>query len=144
MKKALLALVILIAVKVNAQNLDTIRVRSLTLQAQDWAWFAGVLSASDSLSANTINLIRAKIQSNIPASWATNVTLDSLPGKYIVFFYQVLLSAPSGEVAARYSAIKAAIAAKTNISTWINAIDTRANDAFINRRTLGKHKLIDN
>ncbi len=124
-------------------NLDTIRVRNLTLQAQDWAWFAGGVSGNDSLSVISLNIIRRKVQAAIPPNWTTNITIDSLPGRTVIALYQMTLTAPAAEIESRYSAIKSAIAAKTQVSYWVGLLDGATGGDFTRRRTLGKNKLID-
>ena len=145
--KKLFIILFLIPLFANSQtpSLDTVIVRNLQLQAQDWAWFVGkYASTTDSVSVSTIRKIRVKIQSNIPQSWTTNVTVDSLPGRVVIAMYQELNNSPASEIADRYSSIKAAISAKTNLAYWIGFIDAQGPAEFNRKRNIGKNVLIDN
>lgn len=145
MKKILSLLsVTLIACAIKAQNIDTVIVRNLQMQAQDWAWLVGKSGIqTDSNSLKVYRRIRAKIQESIPPNWTTNVTIDSLPGRAVMAFYEMTLRADAGEIAPRYTAIKNAISAKTNLSYWIGFMDARISGEFDRKRDIGKNILID-
>lgn len=125
------------------QKLDTVYVRNLTLQAQDLAWVVGKYSFNDSAELRAFRKIRTVVQSNIPQNWTTNVTVDSLPGKVVLGFYQLAKTSGAGEIAARYTAITNAISAKTNLSYWIGFIDGNIQADFDRFRDKGKNRLID-
>lgn len=146
MKKILSLLsVILIASCLKAQVLDTVIVRNLQLQSQDWAWLMGKYGVqTDTFSLKLYRRIRAKIQESIPPSWTTNVTIDSLPGRAVMAFYEMTLRADAGEIAPRYTAIKNAISAKANLAYWIGFVDARISAEFDRKRDIGKNILIDN
>lgn len=145
MKKIIIAAsFVLIGWVAKSQNIDTVFVRNLTLQAQDWAYLVGSYNLTlDSVSMTGYRKIRAKIQEAIPPSWTTNVTIDSIPGRTVVEFYQIVKSSPAGEIATRYMAITNAIAAKTNIAYWVGYFDAQAAAEFIRKRDKGKNLLID-
>ena len=144
MKKLLFSLFLLASMVAKSQNgLDTMKVRSLTLQAQDYAWLCGNLPDGDSLSIVTLRTIRTKVQSIQNPTWTTNVTIDSLPAFVVVRWYSVVCNSGASEIAARYTAIKNAIAAKSNIAYWIGAIDNQASNDYDRKRTLGKNKILD-
>jgi len=145
MKRMLTLFMICLSVSAFSQNnLDTIYVRNLTMQAQDWAWLTGKSPIrSDSLTMKGFRKIRSTIQANIPSNFTTNVTIDSVPGKVIVLFYQITKTSPAGEIAARYNAITNAISAKTVIAYWVGVIDGTASSEFTRHRDLGKNDLID-
>lgn len=145
MKRALTLFILCFSISAFSQNnLDTIYVRNLTMQAQDWAWLTGSYpKRADSLTLKGFRKIRSTVQSNIPASFTTNVTVDSVPGKVIVLFYQIVKTSPAGEIAARYSAITNAISAKTVLAYWIGVIDGTASAEFTRHRDIGKNDLID-
>lgn len=127
---------------VNAQNLDTIRVRNFTVQAQDFAWFVGKTTFKDSTEINAFYRIRAAVRAIPNIQWTTNVTVDSLPGKLIWSFYKMAVT-NAGEIVSRYTAITTAISAKTVMSYWLGLTDgVRAND-YNNARNQGKYQLID-
>jgi hypothetical protein len=125
-------------------NLDTVYIRTLTMQAQDWAWLTGRYpNRADSTTLKAFRKIRTTVQSNIPASFTTSVTVDSLPGRVVIQFYQVVKTSPAGEIVNRYTAITNAISAKTVIAYWLGLIDGVASAEFTRCRDLGKNDLID-
>ncbi len=83
------------------------------------------------------------MQSGIPQSWTTNVTIDSIPGRVVVEFYQIVKQLPAGEIATRYTAITSAISAKINVAYWIGFTDAAASNGFTGKRDRGKNLLID-
>lgn len=144
MKKVLLALCVLITGAAMSQPLDTVYVRNLTLQAQDWAWLTGKYTQrTDSVTIRAFRKIRTQIQSNIPPAWTTNVTIDSLPGKVVVAFYQMVKNSSAGEIVTRYTTITNAIAAKAPLAYWVGVTDGTMSAEFIRNRDLGKNDLID-
>lgn len=146
MKRIFFFIAFAFSIAASAQNnLDTVLVRNLQMQAQDWAWFVGKnASTSDSTSISAIRKIRNKVQQSIPQSWTVNITVDSLPGTVVIAMYSQLLNAPAGEIATRYAAIKAAISAKANLAYWIGFLDAQGPSEFDRKRNLGKNVLIDN
>lgn len=144
MKKIIFILSLLVGLNSYGQGLDTVIVRNLQLQAQDWAWFVGKnASNSDSVTISAIRRIRNKVQEAIPQTWTTNLTVDSLPGSVVVGMYQQLNHAPAGEIAVRYQAIKTAISSKVNLAYWIGFIDASGPAEFDRKRNIGKNVLID-
>lgn len=146
MKKLIAIIAIAFSISAPAQgNLDTVVVRNLQMQAQDWAWFVGKnASNADSVSISAIRRIRNKVQQAVPQTWTANLTVDSLPGSIVVAMYSQLKNAPAGEIALRYAAISSAIAAKANIAYWIGFIDAQGPSEFDRKRNIGKNVLIDN
>ncbi|HEU4574618.1 MAG TPA: hypothetical protein VFS36_06410 [Chitinophagaceae bacterium] len=145
MKSIVLIFVLLISMASRSQNLDTVLVRNLQLQAQDWAWLVGDAPIyADSSSAANFRRIRDKVRADNPASWTTNVTVDSLAGKVVMYFYQKTKTANAGEIAARYTAITSAIAAKTNLSSFITAFDDALAADYVRRRNNGRYVIMDN
>lgn len=144
MKKIILAICIVFSIQSSSQNIDTVFVRNLTLQAGDWAYLVGSYNLTlDSVSMSGYRKIRAKIQEAIPPSWTTNVTIDSIPGRTVVEFYQIIKSSAAGEIATRYTAITNAIAAKTNVTYWVGYFDAANTSEFVRKRDKGKNLLID-
>lgn len=147
MKKVLFALGLLlfsVIAQSQAPRLDTVYVRSLQLQAQDWAWLAGKYSVpKDSTTAKAVRRLRTTIQTLNPSAWTTNVTVDSLPGSMVMEFYQRTKMAPAGEIAPRYVAIITAISAKTVLSYWIGFVDAGFINEFNRYRNQGKVELLD-
>jgi hypothetical protein len=145
MKRLIFIVAVAFSLSAKSQNLDTVLVRNLTLQAQDWAWLVGKYGVpTDSVNLVAFRRIRAKVQQSIPPTWTTNVTIDSLPGKVVVSMYEMTQRADAGEVVNRYTAIKNAISSKVNLSYWIGFIDARVSSEFDRKRDIGKNILIDN
>jgi len=145
MKKLLASIIItLIGLSAKSQNLDTVIVRNLSMQAQDWAWCIGSTGyPSDSAMQVSYRRVRAKIQSNIPGSWTTTVVIDSLSGPYVMRLYRAAVSADAGVIENRYTAIKNAISGKANLAAWIAEISAIHTADFNIKRTAGKNQLID-
>jgi hypothetical protein len=145
MKKILLAILLLSGVGLKAQvNLDTVYIRNLTLQAQDWLWLTGKYTTRvDSLTLKGFRKIRARAQEVAPIALTANVNIDSVPGVVIVHFYRIVKNAAAGEIAVRYTAITSAIAAKTVLASFIADIDASSLAEFVRARELGKYDVID-
>lgn len=146
MKKIIFSLLILISISATGQNIDTVLVRNLQLQAQDWAWLVGKLSPainSDSASAKEFRRIRDRIRTANPAAWTTNVTIDSIPGFAVLAFYRVVKLSRAGEIAPRYAAITSVIESKSNMTFFIAPINTAVLTDFNTARDLGKHIVMD-
>lgn len=128
-----------------AQNLDTVLVRNLAMQAQDWAWFAGKnADRKDSLTIITIRRIRARVQPpNTPATWQTSVTVDSIPGVVAIKMYEQLVSESVGVIGARYTSIRNAFVSKTNLTYFIGFVDAAKALAFERERDYGRQILLD-
>lgn len=152
MRKIIIILAMLFTVNANAQTLDTVSV-SLTLRSQDWAWAIGNFGAgSDSSSIAKVRQIRTAIIAANPSTWATNVTLNNIPGKIVIFIYNSFMNANFGEVLQ----MGATNAERTTIYTNIRAINNSAlqyhiglidgstGSFFFNSRSNGKHILLDN
>lgn len=145
MKKINLFLAALsVSAVMSAQNLDTVRVRNLTMQAQNISWAVGKLgTGTDSISAYDFRKIRSVIQANVPPSWTTNVTIDSLHGRTVLAIYQLVKTSNAGEIASVYAAMVNEISSKTNLLYWIGLIDGAINSDYTRSRDLGKIRLLD-
>ncbi len=132
------------AINTKAQNIDTVVVRNLQLQAGDYAWLVGSYPYStDSVTLYGLRRIRAAVQANVPANYSVNLTVDSLPGIVVQQMYAIVKGSAAGEIAARYTAITNAISAKANMAYFVGLIDGAMNAAFIRKRDIGKNILID-
>lgn len=145
MKKVLAIVAILFSLQSFGQNnLDTIYVRTLTLQAQDWAWMVGGSTGSrDSSTVKAIRKVRTAVQATQNIQWTTNVTVDSLPGAVVLSMYARAKNAPAGQIVARYTAITNAIISKTVLAYWLGVIDTNFSNEFNTIRNQGKYELLD-
>lgn len=142
----ILIVLLLIAGSASAQNLDTIYVRNLQLQAGDWLWLTGNYPhGRDSLTQKGFRKLRQVAQTlTPPVSMTTNVNVDSLPGRVVVEMYRIRKSSPGGEKTARYTAVVNAIAAKTVLTSFLAAIDAEIQAGEDRAVNYGKFLLLDN
>lgn len=146
MKKLILFLCIALPLSAMSQLLDTIRVRHLTQQAQDWALLVAMNVGNqntDSLSIATFRKMRSVVQAVQNPQWTTNITIDSIPGKIVLEFYMRAKQASAGQVATRYTTITNAISAKAVLSYWIGRIDESFARDYEDTRNKGKNLLLD-
>lgn len=147
MKRLIIFFAVAFTISASAQDLDTVLVRNLQLQAQDWAWLIGknvTAINNDSASANQFRRIRDRIRTANPASWTSNVTVDSVPGWVALAFYKTAKSANAGEIVSRYTAITGAIEGKQNMTSFITIYNAAMLTDFNRYRDLGKHVTMDN
>lgn len=109
----------------NAQSIpDTMIIRpDITMQAQDWCWLRGKLAEKDSALLTIDRRIHNIIKPQLPLQWTSNVTFDSLPGRLVYAFYQVLKTANAGEIVSRYTAINNALSGVTQLAYWYGRLD---------------------
>lgn len=142
-----LIFLLLISGSINAQtSIDTIRVRNLSLQAQDWAWLVGKNISSINSDSTTIvafRKIRAAVQAVQSPTWTTAINIDSIPGRIVMSFYSTAKTSNAGEVVSRYTAITNAIAAKVVLAYWIGRVDEAVSSDYIRARDAGKNILLD-
>lgn len=152
MKKLILVIAIFFSITASSQNLDTVSV-SLTLRAQDWAWGIGKFGAGgDSASIAKVRQIRAALVAANPANWNTNVTVNNVPGRVLIFLYNSFVQAPFSEVlqmgnnTAERTTIYTNIRAVNNsaLQYFIGAADGTFVNLFIETRNKGKNILLDN
>lgn len=147
MKKLLLLTVIILPIMASAQTgLDTIRVRHLQLQAQDWAYLVGKNEGAinkDSANSAAFRKIRTAVQAVQNPQWTTNITIDSIPGYVVMAFYQTAKTASAGEIVSRYMAIVNAISAKTVLLYWVGRVDEAVSQDYNRMRDKGKNILLD-
>lgn len=119
---------------------------SLGSAAQDWAWIFGQYNdtAPDSVTAVEIRRIRTEIKTANPASYTTNVTVDSIKGSFAMAFYRMVKRANAGEIAPRYTAITSAIEAVPVMATFTAAYNATMLSEFNLKRNRGKTIVMDN
>ena len=130
----------------HAQTIDTVYVRNTQLQAGDWAYLVGKTldKYTDSITILTLRRIRIIAQQQNPGSFATNITVDSIPGIVMINWYKMLLFASYLETRNRGTAIFNAITGNAVLTTFINEIDSNVGDLFTDQRKKGKNYLLDN
>lgn len=152
MKKILTIVAILFTINASSQILDTVSV-TLVMRSQDWAWAIGHYgTGTDSTSRAKVRLIRNAIIAANPSTWATNVTINNVPGVIVMYIYASFTAAPFGEVLQ----MGTTTAERTTIYTNIRAINNSALQyhigrvdggfitSYLNTRTNGKNIVLDN
>lgn len=153
MKKITTTLVSLFATAIiYAQSLDTVSL-SVQLRAQDIAWLIGKYgSGSDSLDRVKVRAIRDIVRTANPQNWTTEITLNNVPGRIVLWMYNAFVTAPFGEMMAMGSTNAERITIYTRIRAinnsalqyYIGVIDANLQNNFIQSRQIGKEILIDN
>jgi len=90
MKYILSLAIILISLQSFSQNIDTVFVRNLQLKYEEWSWIVGGINPQGLDSANKKRykkLTKFLDDANV-AGFATQVTYDSLPGRFALFAFQ--------------------------------------------------------
>ena len=91
MKKAITLLTgLVLSAIIYAQNIDTVYVRNLQLKYEEWSWIVGGINPQGLDSANKKRykkLTKFLDDANV-AGFATQVTYDSLPGRFALFAFQ--------------------------------------------------------
>lgn len=139
MKKILFSFLVLTAINSDAQN-------SYTFQSQDWAWLIGKnvhAINTDSTAATEFRKIRDAIRAANPATWTTNVTVNSVPDWVGMAFYRTVKTANAGEIAARYTAITTQIEGKASLASQIAAFNAVLLADFNRARDIGKYITMD-
>ncbi len=93
MKKILLSICIIFSINSFGQScsLDGVTA-SLTLQFRHWKWAASKIGiGTDSVSTNRMRAFRTQMLAANPATDATNVTINNIPGEVIVEIYRLYI-----------------------------------------------------
>jgi len=138
MKKILSLLLVIISINSFSQNIDTVRVRNLNLRAEEWYWLKAQWNPKDSLEKNTWKKMRNKLVADSPATNTTMVTIDSIPGKVALFFYQVFLFNTKGETSLLPNNISNNIKGYAPMTPFTNTVDAQFTAMFQNNRQNGK------
>ena len=90
MKYILSLAIILISLQSFSQNIDTVFVRNLTFKYEEWSWIVGGINPQglDSVNKKRYKRLVNALDNANPAGFATNVTYDSLPGRFALFAFQ--------------------------------------------------------
>lgn len=93
----LLIIALLLSSLLQAQNnIDTVYVRNMSMQYRDWSYISAKMITynQDSLTFFSLRKIRTAIQAQNPPTPGTNVTIDSIPGKfYLEVFTRLMFTA---------------------------------------------------
>ncbi len=90
MKKTITLLTgIFLSVLIYAQNIDTVYVRNLQLKYEEWSWVIGGINPQtlDSTNKKRYKKLVKFLDDANPQGYATNITYDSLPGRFALFAF---------------------------------------------------------
>lgn len=144
MKKIFFLILILISLKSFSQ-LDGINV-NLTLKSGDWAFIAGSIEATDSVSRVLYRRMRDTIRLANPPNYNTNVRINAIPAQAVLNFYKLV----RGQSVSLYDQIGTNISTQikaivsTELQTAITAFDAEAIEVYKWIRTKGKSIVMDN
>lgn len=139
MKKILIAICLIVSVNTFSQNIDTIRVRNLQLKYEEWSWLIGGINPFqlDSLSKKQYKKLTKFLDEANPAGFGTNITYDSLPGRFALFFFQEYWKNHEARDNMG-TGIDTKIRAYTPLSGFIAAADAARLQLFTSRRNFGR------
>jgi hypothetical protein len=152
MKKLLAIITLFLSLNASSQNIDTVSV-SLTLRTQDWAWaIAKYGQGNDSTNRSRVRAIRTAMLAANPQTWATNVTINNVPGPIVLWIYRTFVFGSLGEMLAMGNNTAERTTIYTNIRAinnsvlqyHIGTVDATANGQYNNIRQNGKEILLDN
>jgi len=142
MKYILSLAIILISLQSFSQNIDTVFVRNLQLKYEEWSWIVGGINPQGLDSANKKRykkLTKFLDDANV-AGFATQVTYDSLPGRFALFAFQ--------EYWANHEArdnmgtgIDTKLRLYTPLSSFIATADAARLAKFVARRNAGRDQI---
>lgn len=138
-----LIILLLLSSTASAQ-LDTMLIRQpITMQAQDLAWLRGKVGATrDSAILKSDRNVNVQLRATQGLTWTTNVSIDSLPGKLVYAYYQIIKK-EAGENVARFTAIVNALEAVTQLTAWFTAYNVALESDRQSGITIGKYILFD-
>ena len=143
MKKAITLLTgLVLSAIIYAQNIDTVYVRNLQLKYEEWSWIVGGINPQGLDSANKKRykkLTKFLDDANV-AGFATNVTYDSLPGRFAMFaFNEYWTNTTARENMG--TGIDSKLRLYTPLASFIATSDATRLATFINRRNAGRDQI---
>lgn len=127
-------------------SIDTAKA-NLTLKVNDWCYLLSYFNGTtDSTDIVFVRRVRTKIRSVANVTMNTNVTVDTVSGKYIVEMYDICRKIPAGEGGELGNAPANAIRAISNavIQYYIGVIDSQYAVEHRRHVRIGKNILVDN
>jgi len=91
MKKILtLITALFLSAIIYAQNIDTVYVRTVQWKYETWSWVIGGINPQglDSTNKKRYKKFLKFLDDADPAGFSTNITYDSLPGRFAMFAFQ--------------------------------------------------------
>lgn len=139
MKKLITLIGIVLTVDIYAQNIDTVYVRQLTFKYEEWSWIMGGINplAIDSIHKKQYKKLRSFLDNADPAGFSTNITYDSLPGRFAMFaFQEYWANAEAREFMGQ--GIDNKIRAYPPLASFIAAADAARLQKFNSRKFFGR------
>jgi len=126
-------------------NLDTVRVRNLQLKTIDWLYLVSYLNgANDSTTLFFTRKITNKVKTTPNVQMSTDVTIDSLPGRMVLFFYLKSQDVPTGEGREIGNRIYNNIRLVPQLAYEIGVSDAGFSNEYMRHWKIGKHMVLDN
>jgi hypothetical protein len=142
MKYILSLAIIIISLQSFSQNIDTVYVRNLTFKYEEWSWIVGGINPQGLDSANKKRykkLTKFLDDANV-AGFSTNVTYDSLPGRFAMFaFNEYWTNTTARENMG--TGIDSKLRLYTPLASFIATSDATRLATFINRRNAGRDQI---
>jgi hypothetical protein len=140
MKKISLAITgLFLSAIIYAQNIDTVYVRNLQLKYEEWSWIVGGINPQglDSTNKKRYKKFLKFLDDADPAAFSTNITFDSLPGRFAMFaFQEYWANAEAREHMGQ--GIDNKLRLYTPLSSFISAADAARLAKFTSRRNAGR------
>jgi len=125
-----------------SQNIDTVYVRNLQLKYEEWSWIVGGINPQglDSVNKKRYKKLVNALDNANPAGFATNVTYDSLPGRFALFaFNEYWANTAAREFMGQ--GIDTKMRAYTPLASFIATADAARLVAFQIRRNAGRDQI---
>jgi len=134
MKKTLLFIsVMIVSATMYCQVIDTVYVRNLSFKYEEWCTIQYYFNGTDSASKKFYKRMRSVLVAANPATMATLVTVDSVPGKIALQWYQGSKQWPDYIRDEIGDNIQTKISSYGPVATFITtAIDGSLHNYFIN------------
>ncbi len=128
-----------LSVLIYAQNIDTVYVRNITFKYEEWSWIIGGINPQglDSINKKRYKKLLRYLDDQNVAGFSTNVTYDSLPGRFAMFaFQEYWANAEAREHMGQ--GVDTKLRLYTPLSSFIAAADAARLSKFLNRRNNGR------
>jgi len=122
-----------------AQNIDTVFVRNLTFKYEEWSWIVGGINPQglDSTNKKRYKKFLKFLDDQNAAGFSTNITYDSLPGRFAMFAFQEYWANASAREHLGQG-IDSKLRLYTPLASFIATADAARLAAFQTRRNNGR------
>jgi len=142
MKYILSLAIIIISLQSFSQNIDTVYVRNLQLKYEEWSWIVGGINPQglDSVNKKRYKKLTKFLDDANVAGFATNVTYDSLPGRFAMFAFNEYWANHEGRDNMG-TGIDTKLRLYTPLSSFIATADAARLAKFVARRNAGRDQI---